>query len=386
MTTKETVRYFKNDDMSTVGFKYFASSPKDTYPSFSVCLTDDYKEGEIYSFFNEEIELTYPTKGASYKSLVQILKGKDRLSPISPAERFEMRNITDLYSNIIGISLEKLYSWIRFSAERSKDLYLNKTEKNNPPMPFYVSYQDPATVCFTRNNDKNENTIRIEDKLSLSRSKLEKFNPQVKFKVVVHHPNQLLRGLKSPVFESYITHEESLIDWEKSFLSFHISQVSILRKRSDAIIPCNDGLIDDDLQLRIQVSEEVGCIPVYWKNIMYTPLKLDTCQTQGDMKRIWNMLENVTAIQAIHSTYDPPCNEMKATVTYDPRPKLDKWLVISFKYIDKNYQEIINVRDFGLESLWSTAGGFIGIFVGTSLSQIPELVAMAWTWLKNRIR
>ena len=30
-------------------------------------------------------------------------------------------------------------------------------------MPFYVSYQDPAVVCFTRNNDENENTIRIED-------------------------------------------------------------------------------------------------------------------------------------------------------------------------------------------------------------------------------
>ena len=116
---------------------------------------------------------------------------------------------------------------------------------------------------------------------------------------------------------------------------------------------------------------------------MDTPLKLETCQTQGEMERIWNMLENFTAIQ---STYDPPCNEMKSTVTYNPRPKWYKYLYINFKYIDKNYQEIINVRDFGLEGLWSTAGGFIGIFVGTSLSQVPELVAMAWTWLQNRMK
>lgn len=385
MTTKETVRYFRNEDMSTVGFKYFASSPKDTYPSFSVCLTDeDRDDGEIYSFFNEEIALTYPIEGANFKSLVRILMGNVTSSPISANERFEIRNASELYSNIISITLEKIYSGIYFNTEDKKyDLKLSKSKKSNPPMPFYVSYQDPATMCFTRNNDKNEKTIRIDDLLILSRSKLEKFNRFVKLKVFVHHPNQLLRVFKSPVFESFIKDEESLIDWEKSFLSFHISQVSILRKRSDANTPCNDNLKDDDLQLRIQVSEEVGCIPVYWKNIMYTPLKLEICKTQGDMKRIWNILQNFTAI---HSKYDPPCNEMKSTVTYDPRPRHKKYLFIGFKYIDKNYQEIVNVRDFSLESLWSTAGGFVGIFVGTSLSQIPELVAIAWKWLQNRIK
>ena len=92
------------------------------------------------------------------------------------------------------------------------------------------------------------------------------------------------------------------------------------------------------------------------------------------------MLQNFSQI---HSTYHLPCNEMKLTVTYDQQkldnhwgplltdvgnplsPKVDDVLSIESRYLDPNYQEIINEREFGIESLWSTVGGFVGIFVGT---------------------
>ena len=58
-------------------------------------------------------------------------------------------------------------------------------------------------------------------------------------------------------------------------------------------------------------------------------------------------------------------------------------LITSFNYIDKNYQEIANERDFGFESFWSAVGGFIGIFVGASLSQVPALITNGWIFLKK---
>ena len=54
--------------------------------------------------------------------------------------------------------------------------------------------------------------------------------------------------------------------------------------------------------------------------------------------------------------------------------------------MEETYQEIVNERDFGIDSLWSTVGGFIGIFVGTSLSQIPTLIAAACNWIKNLLK
>ena len=95
------------------------------------------------------------------------------------------------------------------------------------------------------------------------------------------------------------------------------------------------------------------------------------------------MLQNLTRI---YSLYNPPCNEMKLAVTYDKQSIFaheQKFLFITFIYTDKNYQEIVNVREFRLESLWSSVGGFVGIFVGTSLSHLPSLIATNWTWMQR---
>ena len=49
------------------------------------------------------------------------------------------------------------------------------------------------------------------------------------------------------------------------------------------------------------------------------------------------------------------------------------------------FQEIDNVRDFTLESCWSAIGGFVGIFVGYSLLQLPEVATKYFQWLNQKI-
>ena len=41
---------------------------------------------------------------------------------------------------------------------------------------------------------------------------------------------------------------------------------------------------------------------------------------------------------------------------------------------DKSYQEIVNIQEFSFESFWSAVGGFLGMFLGYSLLQLPELL------------
>ena len=59
-------------------------------------------------------------------------------------------------------------------------------------------------------------------------------------------------------------------------------------------------------------------------------------------------------------------------------------LVLDFVYMEDFYQEIINVRDFGFESFWSGIGGFVGIFLGYSLLQIPDLLHSLWASTSNK--
>ena len=66
---------------------------------------------------------------------------------------------------------------------------------------------------------------------------------------------------------------------------------------------------------------------------------------------------------------------------------LDKgYFRLTIPYATDTFQEIRNVKDFGFETLWSSAGGFVGIFLGYSLLQIPELFEIDWKkyWKKMK--
>ena len=48
--------------------------------------------------------------------------------------------------------------------------------------------------------------------------------------------------------------------------------------------------------------------------------------------------------------------------------------IIEFVYTEEQYQEIENVKDVSFETFWSGIGGFVGIFLGYSMMQFPELI------------
>ena len=49
---------------------------------------------------------------------------------------------------------------------------------------------------------------------------------------------------------------------------------------------------------------------------------------------------------------------------------------ITFLYEETDYEEVLNTRSFDFASFVSGVGGFIGIFLGYSILQIPELVEL----------
>ena len=50
---------------------------------------------------------------------------------------------------------------------------------------------------------------------------------------------------------------------------------------------------------------------------------------------------------------------------------------------DETYRETINREAFSLADLWSQVGGFVGIFVGYSIMQIPATVAVFYRHIKG---
>ena len=86
------------------------------------------------------------------------------------------------------------------------------------------------------------------------------------------------------------------------------------------------------------------------------------------------------------ASYEQPCDYMKVSVGIaQQKTEAPLSVVLALVYMDENYQEVVNARDFGFESFWSGVGGFVGIFLGYSLLQLPELLNMLGRWCSTRM-
>ena len=55
----------------------------------------------------------------------------------------------------------------------------------------------------------------------------------------------------------------------------------------------------------------------------------------------------------------------------NPKKQDHKHITIRVSYLENSYQETKNVQDFTFESCFSSLGGFIGIFLGWSMMNVP---------------
>ena len=50
------------------------------------------------------------------------------------------------------------------------------------------------------------------------------------------------------------------------------------------------------------------------------------------------------------------------------------------------FEEITNVKSFGLTSLWANIGGYIGMVLGLSFFQVPDMVSGVVYYIQRKIR
>ena len=114
------------------------------------------------------------------------------------------------------------------------------------------------------------------------------------------------------------------------------------------------------------------------------------------MKQLNNYARKYSAylyFSNISRLYDEPCYQATNLVSYEqsviPSVKDFDFLSstnsgmkvkIQIEYAMKSYKKATNNRSFGILSLWSQIGGFVGMFLGYSLLQLPNV---AWETARN---
>ena len=316
-----------------------------------------------------------------------------------------------------------------------EDSFIQNLEKmTNLDYPFEKSYQDPLKICYTPKQDSNRSIKTEEITLDLKKmffgDDLEIFRrgSSLPFMTIyVHQRGQFIGEIGKPAasFSSLdieahckdIHIHEYDDNWNHkrrpndenchgTKIEIDVSQVTILNSRHDAQIPCNKSLQNEDVKTIEFMKDKIGCSPMYWKELS-SRKDFDGCTTIEDYTFLRNVTSEFTNFGDIQNEFEPPCETMyietnvktqkgrslqnkmfdyywedRKCVANDTKTGL--YLDMTFHMAPDNFQNIVNHRDFTIENCWAGIGGFVGIFVGVSLMQIPELIIQFFDFVKRK--
>jgi len=220
----------------------------------------------------------------------------------------------------------------------------------------------------------------------------------------VHQRGQLLRKIGTP---DYVLKGIMLKGPEESFsyqISWRISSVDVLEKRADAVPSCNPNLEDEDNAWITNVVDILGCVPAFLKRFLVnsslsTGNEVTLRCSKEQYSNFSKKLHPKNHFEKWAKLYVEPCTQMAIVVSSEhnlvvKRPACNEWMLatsitgikevtLRIEYGTIGFKEIRNYRAFGLLSLWSQIGGFVGIFLGYSLLQVPEIIGDIIAWAKH---
>ena len=147
---------------------------------------------------------------------------------------------------------------------------------------------------------------------------------------------------------------------------------------------CNRNWQKYDEEIMLEKIKDVGCQPFHWMKITNAPL----CQNQKQMKRFtqFNITEHKVACQSIQKIlYNYEEFEILEDWTDGWINEISKMFEVLIEFQDDIYMEVRQMRDYGIQSVVGEIGGYMGLFLGFAILQIPELIFNIYCYTKNGI-
>ena len=138
--------------------------------------------------------------------------------------------------------------------------------------------------------------IRDYDSITLD---VSSFDSDTRLKVFAHYPGQVIR--------SFATRTFPVNTFPDSGVTFKVSQVTLLRKRSVPDEPCDENIRDHDIFLLESISNEMGCLPPYWRNILGKSSIMRECSSPEQFNRLHDLTKHH---KKIWESRDIPCLDM----------------------------------------------------------------------------
>ena len=407
MILLQILKYKENLDTPKISFKEFMESPEHRYPDLTFCFSGHPTPQRMYKENRFGKDGIYgPIQTREYHSLI--------LGHSKAWNTYKTLNRSSINENISGIDYDRATAGnngkVKHYFQDYSTTFVNGTQKY---YPFFMqmSYQIPGKVCFTRTFQKLQN-----ESFLLSHEKVNINLEDVSLSMFAHYPGQVLRTIfgRDRVLKSIFKIESD--DLKNSnvtkAITIDLSQMQVVKGRPDGNVPCNPKPYMDDNKFWLSIYRRLYCLPPYWRKCngdchnktsnverfikgwqlgSNNLKKLHDCATESEFKKMTDLIHSegqtnhMRIKNEIVSSFLPPCNEMAVNVNVKeneiekvekakPNKKMDdeKRITMKIIYMMQKYQEIKNEKELSFEMLWSSIGGFVGMFIGYSMLQFLD--------------
>ena len=391
--------YFDNQNVSNTEYRRFKDGNEEIYPTFSICAV-----GGLKLILRETATFFSPNQNAiEYE---KILKGKRNGTLDYDKIRLDqvVMDINDLITKFVTTTSDN--KKILKKQPKDKQPTDANSGRNDSNSILEISHYDPNRVCVTK-TDFQTNSLVAKDLIEIEMGedqakRLRKGNIDLDF--YVHQKGQLLRRLKYPHFH---LDRKNIVSWMKQYkemeeknrhtqarykVTMNIVSVDVIRKRSDYVIPCDPNLRIEDNKIRRSIMTKFGCIPAFMAPFVDESWAVETFQPCNQTQYA-KMDEMGSGFIQAEELYTPPCIESNSIVTategtalISKKKAAEGRLTFELHYSSDIYRETVSVTAFDFATLWSQIGGFIGIFLGYSLMQVPELAQQCIARIKTLLR
>ena len=415
------VHYLANNDTSFITTTEFNFRPMDTYPTYTICLVDIRQEWEtlgihgratsdgiFQSWYIQNIQGVkwpwYLLSSRPWHKYRNFLKGKNEHNKMSENKKIKERQVMSQIDFIkatkpLANFMENMEVVETFNSETRKTLIERYKKGNRSAFEsmLYLSDQSPNQLCYTRKSTNGTGYKKIKEKLKFQGSDVYSRDLSSLF-VYVHHPGQFHRKkTQVAMIELWKSAIGGGIRLDNHNHNIEIASTDILRKRKDSNKQCNNEIdsVDDEHWIKSAVVI-LNCIPPFWKAFYaWQNSTFSTCKTSEQFQMYDTLLNNPSERDKILDGYKQPCAEMTNTVTKSEFFDTDVTekdqvqyqrgnLSIIINYPEDKYHEIINMQQITFDSFWSSTGGFVGMFLGYSLMQVPQFVFGIVMWYADK--
>ena len=420
MAIKQFEEYFSNQDFTVISRRTFEGEKDNLYPVISICLYGG--NGQV---FRSPHAIKDSSKRPMCRSCKNELSGcisnNTNMIRCGPIDFF--RAMSGMIENIDITTLP--FDWLTYDAQglvldhRTKtkegkvDYRLKKMISKGNVSGLVRHYHDAKHVCIQKARHYESSKILRYQFWKISIYEMASISGQYDIRIFVHQKGQLLRNLGAPTFvldNHFIKNKKRRFENRFTYkIDLQVNAVDVLHKRKDSFEACDDSLYEEDTVWIQNAIRLLNCTPSFMDHMKSS--------VWMDKNRQSNETCNKKMLQEFHSNYEPefnfariaesydqPCNETESTVTSTAatiskadvhvgfagdlaiRPSdraSDVELTLHFK--TQHYKLASNDKSFTLLTLWSQIGGFIGIFLGYSLLQLPELLGCAVTRIRRFI-